>query len=507
VRGDAQSTDVFESLAEKRRGGAVFRSEVEGKIDLGLPQKEETMSNPPRCHPILIGMMGSLALLSARGADARSFFCAAGDTPCVIQAINEANMSGHRNTIRLAAGTYTVSNADNDTDGWNALPSISSVLTIDVAGKGTAILTRDVNAPSFRLLHVAASGHLTLRGVSVSNGRVDSGAGGAGLFNAGGDVTIDECAFSDNAAIRSAAGPGGLLNSGGQVTITGSVFDRNVGVLGPGALGNTNEGTMRVVASQITNNFAGLEGGGLAVAGGSVSIAKTTFAGNSAAGAGTIWVFLGHLVVADSTFVGNRSTYGAAALMVNDGTVDVTNTTFARQVLTPAPLLPIPHVIINARGVLTLTNSTFFENTVSDVAVPPGAQVSLLSGGVNATTVLQNTILAHAITEPLLQDCRGSVTSLGNNVISEPVMCGITLQPGDLVGDPGLGAFTDDLTPGHGHFPLLRTSQAIDSGNDEVCPKRDQIGQLRKEPCDIGAIEFREKKRHDDGPKDDDQRR
>src|SRR5919108_621659 len=57
-------------------------------------------------------------------------------------------------------------------------------------------------------------------------------------------------------------------------------------------------------------------------------------------------------------------------------------------------------------------------------------------------------------------------------------------------GDPGLGAFTDDGTPGHGHFPLLPTSQAIDAGNDAVCPDTDQLGQPRVGPCDIGAIEF-----------------
>jgi len=33
----------------------------------------------------------------------------------------------------------------------------------------------------------------------------------------------------------------------------------------------------------------------------------------------------------------------------------------------------------------------------------------------------------------------------------------------------------------------------IDAGNDAVCPSRDQIGQRRIGPCDIGAIEFRER--------------
>jgi hypothetical protein len=54
-----------------------------------------------------------------------------------------------------------------------------------------------------------------------------------------------------------------------------------------------------------------------------------------------------------------------------------------------------------------------------------------------------------------------------------------------------LNAFTTgDGAPGHGHFPLLQNSQAIDAGNDAACPTTDQLGQLRVGQCDIGAIEF-----------------
>ena len=95
------------------------------------------------------------------------------------------------------------------------------------------------------------------------------------------------------------------------------------------------------------------------------------------------------------------------------------------------------------------------------------------------------------------------VTSLGHNLIGDPTGCTITLQRSDLTGDPGLDAFTDDATPGNGHFPLLPTSQAIDAGSDAVCPRKDQIGQRRIGPCDIGAIRFLDEddRRH----KEDDQ--
>jgi hypothetical protein len=102
---------------------------------------------------------------------------------------------------------------------------------------------------------------------------------------------------------------------------------------------------------------------------------------------------------------------------------------------------------------------------------------------------MMNTILARNGTG-LGSDCRGTVTSLGTNLIGDPTGCTITLQPSDLTGDPGLATFTDDGTPGNGHVPLLPTSQAIDAGNDALCPRVDQLGQRRIGRCAIGAIRF-----------------
>jgi hypothetical protein len=113
---------------------------------------------------------------------------------------------------------------------------------------------------------------------------------------------------------------------------------------------------------------------------------------------------------------------------------------------------------------------------------------------------LQNTLLASSVVgDTSSPDCYGPITSLGYNLISDPSGCAIALQPTDLAGDPlngpldpGLGPLTDDGTPGNGHFPLLPTSPAIGAGNGAACPKRDQLGEKRNQPCDIGAIEFQE---------------
>jgi hypothetical protein len=88
-----------------------------------------------------------------------------------------------------------------------------------------------------------------------------------------------------------------------------------------------------------------------------------------------------------------------------------------------------------------------------------------------------------------LVDCTGTITSLGNNLISDLTGCTIDLQPTDLTADPKLDALSDNGEPGNGHFPLLAASPAIDAGAS-TCPARDQNGEPRVGTCDIGAIEF-----------------
>ncbi len=290
------------------------------------------MTNPARRYPALLGLVFLAALMAARGADASTFVCAAGDTACLIQSINDANMNGQlQNTIRLAAGTYTLTDIDNQTDGPNGLPSITSRLTIRVLGLGVACLERASTAPSFRLLHVASSGDLTLRGITLSNGIASGSAryypgGGGGLLNNGGVVTIRDSVVADNFAglgggvLNNAgivtiaksiftnniagSGGGGLLNLGGTVIIAESDFERNNANDG-GGLGSSS-GYLRIRRSRITQNMAAHFAGGLSVGGGFVVVTETTFRGNGADGTGGLWVETGAtVVVTNSSFVEN----------------------------------------------------------------------------------------------------------------------------------------------------------------------------------------------------------
>ena len=285
--------------------------------------------------------------------------------------------------------------------------------------------------------------------------------------------------------------PGSALANSGELTIVRSTFSNNVG---DGAALATTNGVVRINRSRFSKNFAGHIVGGLYILGGVVLMTETTFDGNGADGAGAVYVASDSatLIVNDSAFVENIAQgSGSGAAIANLGTVQVTNTTFARNIA--STFFPPSGIAIANFGTLSLTNSTLDENTVGlDVRF-----AAVIFGATDAKTFLQNTILTHNPSETSVQDCAGPITSLGNNLIGDTSGCNIVLQPTDLTGDAGLSAFTDNGTPGNGHFPLLPTSHAIDAANKKVCPKKDQIGQLRKPHCDIGSIEFNPFTHHD----------
>src|SRR5437867_12865883 len=85
-----------------------------------------------------------LALVLPLAIQAKTFHCGAGDVQCLIDAINEANANGKKNTIRLAAGTYTLTGVDNEdlTTGATGLPVMTSPFTITGAGAESTIIER-----------------------------------------------------------------------------------------------------------------------------------------------------------------------------------------------------------------------------------------------------------------------------------------------------------------------------------------------------------------------------
>ena len=196
----------------------------------------------------------------------------------------------------------------------------------------------------------------------------------------------------------------------------------------------------------------------------------------------------GTVIITESAITDNASLLAGGGI-ANNGVMVITNTTIAANRVTLDR--GSGSGIANFDGTLLLTNSTLAENNSRFSA--PGFDAEALSNA-SGTVLLANTIFARNTNlSGTDTGCAGTITSLANNLIGDLARCPIPLQPSDLTGDPGLGPFTDNGRPGNGHFPLLSTSQALDAGNDALCPRTDQLGRRRIGPCDIGAIEFRER--------------
>ena len=457
--------------------------------------------NVARLRTFFYAFLVTQALALVQSAEAKTFDCDAGNVQCLVSAISQANADPHqKTTIRLAGGTYALTDVDNDTDGPNGLPSIVSDVTIKGAQDG-AILTRLAGALGFRILHVGASGRLTLQGVTITNpfdfaSFITDPA--SGLFNNGGVVTVVDSSFIDNSigdvgALYNNDGTvriidstfsgsfgfngAGIVSAGGVVDVTRTVFDQHNGFFA-GALWSM-DAEVHIVDSRFSSNSSHFAGA-IRVSGGTTSITRTTFVGNTGDPSGGIFVdSQGTVTVRDSAFVENVG-LGGAGIFNNGGNTHVTNTTFAQNVTFFSP-----GTVLNVNGTVTLINSTFAENTA------PGGTGTAVASSSGAITLLQNTIVVHNGSDPSAL-CTGVVTSLGHNLIGDS-SCIVAPQQGDVIGqvDAGLGQLVDDGTPGNAHYLLISDSPAIDAANDAVCPKKDQLGRPRAPRCDIGAIEFR----------------
>ena len=349
--------------------------------------------------------------------------------------------------INLAPGKYSLTSVDNSptTRDGNGLPVITGTMTINGENAETTIIERDPAAPRFRIFAVAPAGKLTLNRLTIGGGPAGSGAG---------------------------------ISNGGTLTITTSVIDRNGdGLTFPGG-GIDNRGTLILLRSIVTNNLATFDGGGIFNSGTATSM-SSTIAHNAAEGGGGVQngggVPAGTVTIQNSTVSDNSGDTAGGIFNGRMGMMIITNSTIANNFnffLQPSGR---PGGIFNS-GVLQINNTTVAGNV-------SGRFIPVLSGigNFSETLELQNTII---------DQCSGPITSLGNNVIADLTDCPIIIRPLYVTGDPGLAAFIDDGTPGGGRFPLLADSQAIDAGNESVCPRTDQLETPRRGRCDIGAVEF-----------------
>ena len=134
----------------------------------------------------------------------------------LIAALVRANADGGA-TLELAKKctyTLTASQKSSHYNGYNGLPEIKAPVKID--GYGSTI-ARAANADEFRFFEVVTGGNLTLRNLTLKNGRTD-GDGGALLVLEGGKASVENSTFEFNRSDEL----GGAIANFGITKISGS---------------------------------------------------------------------------------------------------------------------------------------------------------------------------------------------------------------------------------------------------------------------------------------------
>jgi uncharacterized repeat protein (TIGR01451 family)/CSLREA domain-containing protein len=332
----------------------------------------------------------------------------AGDGECTLrEGILNANADADTTGGDCAAGSGadTITFSINGTIGLQSrLPNIEGELTI--SGPSAANLTiSGSNAVS--VLFVLGTGVVSLDKLTVANGRgiqgaavqnfgllrisnsaftgnIVTGAGGA-IYHRGADMTIANSTFSVNSASKG----GGIYsqppNQASRLQISGGTFAGNSADQGGGI--SMFGGTLELTAS-FTNNSAS-QGGGVYAQGTAAIVTGSSFAGNSATSSGGAIYFKGpqNLEVDITTFDGNTASTAGAGIFNQDGTLTIQYDTFTNNTVSGGNGAGI----WSAGGTLDISNSAFSGNSASSGGALNAANSLTLSNSTFSNNQVSNT--------------------------------------------------------------------------------------------------------------------
>ena len=406
-------------------------------------------------------------------------------------------------TITLTYGVLTMNNSATTTiQGPGA-----NLLTVDGRGKGRVF---DIEG-----------GSAALSGLTITGGKADFGGG---LYNDGGTLSLTECTVSGNSATYgggvanvnagtttladstvsgNSAGTtgGGLVSNSGKLELTNTTVSHNSAGYG-GGLANLTTGTATVIGGTFSGNTASHQGGGLFSNGPTLSLTGATVSGNSTLlRGGGLFNNGGMLELTDSTVTGNsaytaeaegdgggvfnqagttiatgctisgNSTFQFGGGLCNDGTLELTSCTIARN-----NVVNTTGGGINNQGTATLTNCTisgnsagggggmYITNTTTLINCTVSGNSGQLGGGLgiySGKTTLTNTIVAGNSGVDIWGslDPASAHNLIGGNPLLAPLgdYGGPTQTRALLPGSPALGGSRTSRVTG---IPLLPTSGA-----------------------------------------------
>lgn len=348
--------------------------------------------------------------------------------------------SGVIEFTRPAPGTF----------GSFALPTLRSEITI-TGNDASLVRSSEPGTDSFGFF--AVGGPVTLNGLTIRNGRRSKYGLGGAIFNYD-TLQVNNSSFTGNYADVG----GAIWSLVGEVTISHST---------------------------ISGNTAAREGGGIWTGLGSATINNSTIANNTASSGGGIYAygysgFTSSVALTNSTISGN-----VAVASENAGRFDP-----IRLDALPPNLAAIPEIRgfsdPGSGGGVALSFS--YREVSADLKnVTLANNQAALGSGIalgRGTATIQNSLITDGSGGGA--DCdlgEGTFSNNNSNFIGDG-SCNPLFS-----GNPNLGPLGSNGGPTQTHA-LLYPSDAIDGGDNGICPDMDQRGAERDTQCDIGAYEF-----------------
>ena len=434
------------------------------------------------CRSLSIGLLlwgGSFSLASAAvfnvntladevDNDTADGVCMTATAACSLRAaIQQANASAGADVIELVSGVYNFALVgDREELTLTGDLDIHSEITINGMGADQSV----IDAMKLdRVFQVHSDGSLVLNEMTVRNGLVQFGGAGGGIDVSGGQLTVND----SNVTLNYSFGMGGgISNFNGSVVLNRTVIDQNISDAQGAGIFNQ-DGDFTINDCFISSN------GGVRFLGGGIynsamrhllEINNSTINGHTVQlDGGGIYHLLGDLKITNSTISNNSAGRNGGGLFIHNG---------------------------NSRAGVTheLRSVTIANNAANGVdndnpANGNGGGGLYVEGNIWLNTA--NTIFANssAGNDCFFKGADAELGSLGHNLDTDGSCHLATDASSFSAAVAGLGPLVNNggVTPTHA---LLANSDALDAGDDSLCPLVDQRGYIRPAGgCDIGAYE------------------
>jgi len=242
----------------------------------------------------------------------------ASDTGSLRYAISQVNGGSGGDTITFASnviGTITLING-----------TLTINQNVTITGPGAALLAISGGGSNGNNVAFRTNATVTISNLSIVDNNTVTGPGtgfvGSAVYN-NGTLTLIACNISNNTA----GDGGGAIGNQGTLTVEYSILSGNTGKNNVGG-GIENSGTLTVESSTISGNKSDSNGGGI-YNNGTLSVDNSTIYGNSGSNGGGIYSENGmgttSLTVANATISGNTASGTDGGIDNASGTLSVSN--------------------------------------------------------------------------------------------------------------------------------------------------------------------------------------